>query len=122
MQRDLRLYDEHAYEPEPSEPTRPRLHVPRQEPHYALVVLPLRVRDDPEEVKRYRDCFAAIQDLDLLAKNPKLFARLKVDVVNPAWIAVIDSTGFEVRRAALLRIVKPPAAKRSWWRKLWRWW
>ena len=119
MQRELRLYDagERA-----SEPDRPRVRVPRLAPHYALVVLPLKRSGDPEEIKRYPNCHAAVTDLDALARDPERLAKLH-RVEDAAWIAVIDSTDFEVRRHAILRLVRSEPVQVSWWWKiLRRWW
>lgn len=117
MRRDLRLFDP-AFEPEPSEPIRPRLHVPRPEPHYSLVVLPRSIADDPDTVATYPKLWNPMIACEKLAKDPTLFERLKVAVKDPVEIAVIDSGNLKVWFRPVLGLVRKSKPRRSWWKNL----
>lgn len=118
-----RLHQADETAPEPAVPIGPFWPggVSRPKPHYVLVVLPLNEADDPEEVKTYEKCLAAITDCDALAVDPDRLERLRLAVRNPAWIVVYDAAGNEVRRWPVLRLV-PDSRSVSWWANLFRRW
>jgi len=109
-------------EPEPALPIGPRCRQPlevRPRPNYTLVVLPMNEADDPEDVKTYAKAWDAIQDLDALAKDPDRLDRLRLAVIEPAWIVIYDAKDNEVRRRPVLRLF-PATRSVSWWANLFR--
>lgn len=130
MRKDLQVYDPSA---EYSEPIG-RAPIPKHDPRFVLVVLPLDPRHDPEEIQRYPGRVQAAIDLEKLLRDRVLLNRLH-KVPGAAWIALYDSDGIEISRKPLLKLVGESAApwprcavraasaqkRRSWWRRLLGW-